>query len=35
MRAESSHALIVEVGLNRIDAANENIKTNVEFLFVD
>ena len=35
MCAEPSHTLIVEVGLNRIDATNENIKTNVEFLFVD
>ena len=34
MRTESRETLIVEIGLNWVDAANEDVETGVEFLLV-
>lgn len=34
VRTESRKTLIVEIGLNRVDAANEHIETGIEFLLV-
>ena len=34
MRTESCETLVVEVGLNRVDAANEDVEASIELLLV-